>query len=105
MTGRPAVLKESLPIVLRDPEVDFPAYRGTVLTKLGKLSDPWVADAVLAHYPKFTPDEQSKSVELLDAATGVGQVAFHSDRRQEDQQGCHQRQPGPPTLGVRRTPS
>ncbi|MSQ93330.1 MAG: c-type cytochrome [Gemmataceae bacterium] len=65
MTGRPAVLKESLPIVLREVEVDFPAYHGTVLTKLGKLSDPWVADTVLANYAKFNTDEQAKSIELL----------------------------------------
>ena len=65
MTGRPAVLKKSLPIVLGENEVDFPTYHGTVLTKLGKLSDPWVADTVLANYAKFNADEQAKSIELL----------------------------------------
>jgi putative membrane-bound dehydrogenase-like protein len=65
LVGRPAELKDGIPAALGNEIPDMPTFRGQVLGKLGKLNDPWVAATVLDLYPKFTPDEQARSIELL----------------------------------------
>jgi putative membrane-bound dehydrogenase-like protein len=65
MTGHPAVLKEGVPKVLREAPPGMPGFRGQVLLKLGKLNEPWVADAVLASYSALGAGEQPKAIELL----------------------------------------
>jgi putative membrane-bound dehydrogenase-like protein len=65
MTGHAGMLKGIVPGMLAETNPKMPAFRGQVLGRLGKLNDPWVANTVLDLYPKFTPDEQAKSIELL----------------------------------------
>ncbi|MBI2804222.1 MAG: c-type cytochrome [Planctomycetes bacterium] len=65
MTGHPDSLKTSVPDLLRQANPKMPTLRGQVLSRLGKASDPWIATIVLDLYPRFTPDEQAKSIELL----------------------------------------
>jgi putative heme-binding domain-containing protein len=65
MTGNPAALKEGVPKALTKADPEMPTFRSQVLVRLGKLNDPWVADAVLASYPKFNDDEKAKAIELL----------------------------------------
>jgi putative membrane-bound dehydrogenase-like protein len=65
MTGSPATLKQCVPAMLGLANPKMPDFRSRVLMKLGKLSEPWIADAVLANYAKFNADEQAKAIELL----------------------------------------
>ncbi|WP_422931630.1 PVC-type heme-binding CxxCH protein [Singulisphaera sp. PoT] len=51
--------------VLADRQGGTPGFRGQVLSALGKLDDPRVADAVLADYAKLEPDLQPRVIELL----------------------------------------
>lgn len=76
MTGRPEVLKESVPGILRNPAPGVPGYRGLVLVRLGKLNDPWVSQIVLAAYPTLNPDEQAKAIELVTQRASWGKALF-----------------------------
>lgn len=44
---------------------ESPGFRGQVLTVLGRLDHPPLADIVLRHYPKMEPELQPKAIELL----------------------------------------
>jgi putative heme-binding domain-containing protein len=66
LTARDDSLKDTVrSALMSDYPKNQPAFRGQVLLRLGKLNDPWVAATVLELHPKFTPDEQAKSIELL----------------------------------------
>jgi putative membrane-bound dehydrogenase-like protein len=66
MTVRDASLRKTIGSALgSDYPRNQPGFRGQVLIKLSKLDDPWVADMVFEIYPRLTPDEQAKSIELL----------------------------------------
>jgi putative heme-binding domain-containing protein len=65
VAGLPGSVKENVLFALSTPRAESPGFRGQVLGKLGKLNEPWVADAVLDLYGWFTPDEKAKSIELL----------------------------------------
>jgi putative membrane-bound dehydrogenase-like protein len=50
---------------LADRKTGSPQFRGQMLAALGRLSDPAVADTVLATYPRMEPELQPRAVELL----------------------------------------
>ncbi|MBI1831867.1 MAG: c-type cytochrome, partial [Planctomycetes bacterium] len=76
MTGRPEVIKESVPGILRNPAPGVSGYRGQVLVRLGKLNDPWVSQIVLAAYPTLNPDEQAKAIELVTQRASWAKALF-----------------------------
>ncbi len=47
-----------------------PEFRGQIVTALGRLDDPHVAEVVVAAYPKLEPEVQPKAVELLTQRAG-----------------------------------
>ncbi len=77
ITGRYKDLHESVEQVISDSEHDGTDFRGKVLGKLGKVSDPWVAEKVLKYYPKFTADEQAKAIELLTQRANWSKTLFN----------------------------
>jgi putative membrane-bound dehydrogenase-like protein len=62
IAGHPGSVSEPVSVVLLMPTGDF---RRTVLGRLGKINEPWVADVVLATYRSYDADEKAKSIELL----------------------------------------
>jgi putative membrane-bound dehydrogenase-like protein len=65
IAGRWSGLRDSVEEVITANEFKGAGFRGQMISKFGKLTDLWVAEKVLRHFPTFTPDEQAKSVELL----------------------------------------
>lgn len=66
ITGAPATLKQSLPVVLSEiPRRERTTIRSQTLQRLGKLNEPWVATHVLEQYPRFNDDEKAKAIELM----------------------------------------
>ncbi len=58
-------LLDTVAKVLEQPKQSSRALRAAVLTSLGRLDDPRVADIVLASYTKQEPDVRPKAIELL----------------------------------------
>jgi putative membrane-bound dehydrogenase-like protein len=67
----PAVL-QALPSLLTAERSGSPGFRAQLLGLLAKLEAPAVADMVLAAYPRLTPDERPRAVELLTQRVGWG---------------------------------
>ncbi len=57
-------LTDAISDLLTNPK-NTPAFRGQVLTSLGKLDQPVVAEVVLGQYAKLEPDLQPKAIDLL----------------------------------------
>jgi putative membrane-bound dehydrogenase-like protein len=47
-----------------------PEFRGQIVTALGRLDDPHVAEVIVAAYPRLEPEVQPKAVELLTQRAG-----------------------------------
>jgi putative membrane-bound dehydrogenase-like protein len=53
------------PSLLDNPDSSGADFRADILAALGRLSDPRVADVVLANYARLTPELQPRAIELL----------------------------------------
>ncbi|MDB5352586.1 MAG: putative rane-bound dehydrogenase [Planctomycetota bacterium] len=51
--------------ILSDPKAGSPEFRGKIITALGRLDDPRIAEVVLGVYSSLDPGTQPKAVELL----------------------------------------
>jgi putative heme-binding domain-containing protein len=51
-------------------------FRALMLTRLGAVNEPWVAESVLQNYPNFNGDEQAKAIELLTQRPGWAKSLF-----------------------------
>jgi putative membrane-bound dehydrogenase-like protein len=56
---------ETITSILGDPKSSSPAFRGQILTAMGRLNDARIADLVLAAYPKGEPEVRAAAVDLL----------------------------------------
>jgi putative membrane-bound dehydrogenase-like protein len=63
---------------LADPKVGSPQLRGQMLAALARLTEPRVAEKVLASYPRLEPELQPRAIELLTQRPAWGKLLLRA---------------------------